>query len=643
MVDITVSLTISLAVKHIAVCSLCKCIGYSILSSDLVNGLLSINHNKQSQQATTTSNHNKQSQQAITTSNHNKQSQQAITTSNHNKQSQQAITTSNHNKQSQQAITTSNHNKQSQQAITTSNHNKQSQQAITTSNHNKQSQQAITTSNHNKQSQQAITTSNHNKQSQQAITTSNHNKQSQQAITTSNHNKQSQQAITTSNHNKQSQQAITTSNHNKQSQQAITTSNHNKQSQQAITTSNHNKQSQQAITTSNYNKQSQMTREKPSKDICCCTCNDQAARCKGCVCARSKRSCNNCRASNCQSKSAVIADVLGGTNLTGPSRTSESPTHLSRVKAVGLFTNNHVPCLNVCAEDSIKAMYLQVIKWRPNLFRLPRCNESRKFLNELASLFELATTDDDNGSMLMRATILCQSCLQKIDGRLIQSCAARTRGAAGPSGVDASGWQVFLSGFDRDSFRLATALASLSKRLACVQVQRGTTSALVASRILSLPLRFGGLGIADPCVNSVKEWQYSAIMCQALDSSEDSYSLAICLQNASEKIRRMRQIDLKEVFQAISEECDPDRKIALEHATVKGASSWLNILPSEYYDFRLSNREFCDGIATRYSTALLQAPEKFYGYYRHWHSRISFVEYRSSNIVCRISFVEYFD
>ncbi|KAI0987237.1 hypothetical protein GJ496_001897 [Pomphorhynchus laevis] len=77
-------------------------------------------------------------------------------------------------------------------------------------------------------------------------------------------------------------------------------------------------------------------------------------------------------------------------------------------------------------------------------------------------------------------------------------------------------------------------------------------------------------------------------MCQALDSSEDSDSLATRLQIASEKIKHMRQLDMKEVFRAISEECDPDRKIALEHATVKGVSSWLNILPSEYHDFRLT-------------------------------------------------------
>ncbi|KAI0982590.1 hypothetical protein GJ496_007575 [Pomphorhynchus laevis] len=81
-------------------------------------------------------------------------------------------------------------------------------------------------------------------------------------------------------------------------------------------------------------------------------------------------------------------------------------------------------------------------------------------------------------------------------------------------------------------------------------------------------------------------------MCQALDSSEDSDSLATRLHTASETIRRMRQLDLKEVFQAISEECHPDRKIALEHATVKGAISWLNILPSEYYDFRLNDKLF---------------------------------------------------
>ncbi|KAI0978340.1 hypothetical protein GJ496_002589 [Pomphorhynchus laevis] len=249
-------------------------------------------------------------------------------------------------------------------------------------------------------------------------------------------------------------------------------------------------------------------------------------------------------------------------------------------------------------------------------------------------------TTDDDGSMLMRAAILCQSCLQKVganktssnrrilsrrsalwesrnyhdlvqEGMCIQNNIDRLRHQRKndydwhnlclrlfQSGKVSAVVKVIEDNYDANFLHSSTIIDGISvKQILELKHPPGAEidESVILDRelygsaefhhslfkqivellcgksntiILSLPLRFGGLGIANPCVNSVKEWQYSAIMCQALDSSEDSDSLATRLQTASEKIRRMRQLDLKEVFQAISEECDPDRKIAIKHATL---------------------------------------------------------------------------
>ncbi|KAI0989943.1 hypothetical protein GJ496_004243 [Pomphorhynchus laevis] len=74
----------------------------------------------------------------------------------------------------------------------------------------------------------------------------------------------------------------------------------------------------------------------------------------------------------------------------------------------------------------------------------------------------------------------------KIDAESIITEARRTRGSAGPSGVDASTWKQMLTSFDRDSMALADALAGLTRRLVSGIVPKGSTTALVASRLIAV-------------------------------------------------------------------------------------------------------------------------------------------------------------
>ncbi|KAI0979236.1 hypothetical protein GJ496_009414 [Pomphorhynchus laevis] len=64
---------------------------------------------------------------------------------------------------------------------------------------------------------------------------------------------------------------------------------------------------------------------------------------------------------------------------------------------------------NMWSEDAteLEISFMEVSKWKPNLFSLPQCNESRIFLRELTNLFNKVDTPEDiAGSALMSVSIL---------------------------------------------------------------------------------------------------------------------------------------------------------------------------------------------------------------------------------------------
>ena len=73
-----------------------------------------------------------------------------------------------------------------------------------------------------------------------------------------------------------------------------------------------------------------------------------------------------------------------------------------------------------------------------------------------------------------------------LDGFAIRSAALWTRGAAGPSGLDAHGWRRLCTSFQRASNDLCEGLASVARRLCTSFVDPAGIVGLVASRLIAL-------------------------------------------------------------------------------------------------------------------------------------------------------------
>ena len=77
---------------------------------------------------------------------------------------------------------------------------------------------------------------------------------------------------------------------------------------------------------------------------------------------------------------------------------------------------------------------------------------------------------------------------QSIDSKAIYNAAIETHGSAGPSGIDAEGWQRFLCSraFGQEAENLCTAIAKLAQKLATESVDPAYLSAFTACRLIAL-------------------------------------------------------------------------------------------------------------------------------------------------------------
>lgn len=80
---------------------------------------------------------------------------------------------------------------------------------------------------------------------------------------------------------------------------------------------------------------------------------------------------------------------------------------------------------------------------------------------------------------------------QGIDGILIRNTALKSKGSAGPSGLDSSHWKRICTGFQSSSKALCNALASLARRLCTNFVDPSGAAALFACRLIPLDKKPG--------------------------------------------------------------------------------------------------------------------------------------------------------
>ena len=75
---------------------------------------------------------------------------------------------------------------------------------------------------------------------------------------------------------------------------------------------------------------------------------------------------------------------------------------------------------------------------------------------------------------------------EALDGALIHNAALRTRGATGPSGLDAFGWRRLCTSFQRASNDLCSSLALVAHRLCTSCIDLDSITAMVACRLIAL-------------------------------------------------------------------------------------------------------------------------------------------------------------
>ena len=134
-------------------------------------------------------------------------------------------------------------------------------------------------------------------------------------------------------------------------------------------------------------------------------------------------------------------------------------------------------------------------------------------------------------------------------------------------------------------------------------------------KLLSLPVRYGGLGIpiyqeicANEFENSRKATQILTpkIVAQERDFESDP----VREREIEREIKNGREQAHKEKLQALRANMSKEQLRANDLAQLKGASAWLTSLPLKEEGFVLNKREFFDAISLRYRWDLKRLPLK---------------------------------
>ena len=127
--------------------------------------------------------------------------------------------------------------------------------------------------------------------------------------------------------------------------------------------------------------------------------------------------------------------------------------------------------------------------------------------------------------------------------------------------------------------------------------------------ILALPVRLGGLGVANPssdanleCTSSVK---VTAPLVEQMVHQLPEDSL---IRSAQQEVRTERAKNLEERAVRLKEVAPQKTRRALNLASEKGSSMWLTSLPLKEMGFNLNKREFRDGLSLRYDWPIADIP-----------------------------------
>ena len=135
-------------------------------------------------------------------------------------------------------------------------------------------------------------------------------------------------------------------------------------------------------------------------------------------------------------------------------------------------------------------------------------------------------------------------------------------------------------------------------------------------KVLSLPVKYGGLGLANVVEESPIQFEGSLLITslQTTDIINQSTGLSVFDNRGfTQKDKICQHIEhkaelLKEKIRSLDETLPQELLQFTQRARDKGSGSWLNALPLEKQGFSLSKTEFRDGLKLRYNLPITDVP-----------------------------------
>ena len=137
--------------------------------------------------------------------------------------------------------------------------------------------------------------------------------------------------------------------------------------------------------------------------------------------------------------------------------------------------------------------------------------------------------------------------------------------------------------------------------------------ALVEQDLLALPVRLGGMGLANPKSESTHVFEASKHITAplvALIVSQDSHQTVQRAdhQTIKNRVKKMKRELQQQRAQDTIGQLTPQLQRSVELAQEKGSSAWLTVLPVAEHGFLLHKGEFRDALCLRYGWNLSNTP-----------------------------------
>ena len=135
----------------------------------------------------------------------------------------------------------------------------------------------------------------------------------------------------------------------------------------------------------------------------------------------------------------------------------------------------------------------------------------------------------------------------------------------------------------------------------------------IERRILALPVRYGGLGIANPTNSSMEYSASTAIthnLTQIIYNQESDFSNYDNegVKRTIKEMKAQKEEKIKQELEAIRGLVDDKMKRTLDLAQEKGSGAWLTALPVQSYGYTLNKQEFRDSVCLRYGWNIPNTP-----------------------------------